>query len=115
MGKLSGGPFVMLVGTVKQRNQRAGISQERFHEPRLEAECFEMSFMARIFSAAGVFADQIAGAWQEAFKFLIAVELRQQRLPDDFRFRAVQVTRRRFSRSKSSAGNFTVNVCMRKR
>ncbi len=52
-----------------------------------------MSFMARILSAAGVFANQIAGAVEEAFKFLFAVELRQQRLPDDFRFRAVQVTR----------------------
>lgn len=49
--------------------------------------------MARIFPAAGIFADQIAGAVEEAFKFLFAVELRDQRLSYDFGLGAVEVAR----------------------
>ena len=44
--------------------------------------------MARMF-AAGVFADQIAGVVEEAFKFLFTVELRHQRLPDNFGFNSL--------------------------
>ena len=57
-------------------------------------------------SAAGVFADQIAGTVKEAFKFLFAVELRQQRLPDDFRFRAVQLARPAVQPVGQVVGNF---------
>lgn len=39
--------------------------------------------------AAGVFADQIAGVVEEAFKFLFTVELRHQRLPDNFGFNSL--------------------------
>jgi hypothetical protein len=52
-----------------------------------------MLFVAGIFSAAGIFANQITGAVEQALKFLFAVELRYQRLPDNFGFRAIQIAR----------------------
>lgn len=52
-----------------------------------------MPFVAGIFSPARVHAGQIAGAVKQAFKFLIAVQLRNQRLPGDFGFWTIQLAR----------------------
>jgi hypothetical protein len=53
----------------------------------------EVSLMAGIFSPASILAHQIAGTVEKAYKFLFAIQLRRQRLSNDFRLGAVQLAR----------------------